>query len=312
MNHSNRIMPFAFFRGEIVPTQEASVSIASHSLQYGTTCFAGIRGFVSEGKAKIFRLKEHFERLSQATKILGMDVLLSWEEFSETISQLIKVNAPACDFYIRPFVFSEDIVMTPRFHDIQFALAIYMIPLTFYYDSEKGLRLMISSWRKISDAAMPTKAKAGGCYVNSSLATTEAKRCGYDDALMMDDQGFIVEASVANLFIVYKGEVIAPEVGSAMLEGITRRTVMELLKEDGIPIRTERIDRSMIYTCEELMLTGTAVQVLFGQSVDGRVISNDGSPGPICQLLREKIQCILSGDHLKSKEWVTEITYGQK
>ena len=129
---------------------------------------------------------------------------------------------------------------------------------------------MVSSWRKISDAIASTKAKAGGCYVNSALAKTEARRCGYDEALMMDEQGNIVEASVANLFIVYRGEVVMPEVGSSMLEGITRRSVIEFLEEEGMPIRSERIDRSMVYTCDELILTGTAAQVMHAHSVDGR------------------------------------------
>jgi branched-chain amino acid aminotransferase len=306
MSNQKMMMPFAFFRNEVVPFQDATISIACHSLQYGTSCFGGIRGYFHAGKVKIFRLLDHYERLTNAAKILGMNIQMSWEDFQNIIEKMVKVNAPQSDFYIRPFLFSEDQVLTPRFDGINFDLAIYMTPLGHYFEQSRGLRLMISSWRKVSDAAMSTKAKAGGFYVNSALATTEARQNGYDEALMMDDQGNIVEASAANLFIVYRGEVIMPETGSAMLEGITRRTILEFLEEQGIKVRAERIDRSMVYTCDELILTGTAAQVVFAQSVDGRVISSNGMPGPICQLLSKKLEEAIQGKHSKSSLWLTE------
>lgn len=306
MSTQSSLMPFAYFRKGIIPSKEASISIASHSLQYGTTCFGGIRGYFREEKIRIFRLQDHFFRLKHAAKILGMQVQLSWEDFQEIITGLIQANAPKSDFYIRPFLFSENQVLTPRFDGLDFDLAIYVTPLNHYFDPNRGLRLMVSSWRKISDTSMSTKAKAGGCYVNSALATSEARRCGYDEALMMDEQGNIVEASVANLFVVYRGEVIMPEVGSSMLEGITRRTIIDFLQEEGIPIRSERIDRSMIYTCDELILTGTAAQVMYGHSVDGRVIGQGDIPGPICQSLRQKFVDVISKTHPKSPGWITE------
>lgn len=300
------MMPFAFFRNKIVPFQDATISIASHSLQYGTSCFGGIRGYFQEGKVKVFRLRDHYERLNNAAKILGMNIQISWASFQDAIEKMIKLNAPQNDFYIRPFLFSEDQVLTPRFEGINFDLAIYMTPFGHYFDPSKGLCLMISSWRKISDAAMSTKAKAGGFYVNSALASTEARQNGYDEALMMDEQGNIVEASAANLFLVYRREVIVPETGSAMLEGITRRTVLEFLKEEQIDVRAERIDRSMVYTCDELILTGTAVQIVFAQSVDRRVITSEGYPGPMYRLLRNKFVEAIQGKHPKSSLWLTE------
>lgn len=306
MSTQSSLMPFAYFRKGIIPSKEASISIASHSLQYGTTCFGGIRGYFRDEKIRIFRLDDHFLRLQHAAKILGMEVQLSWEDFQKVISDLIQANAPQGDFYIRPFLFSENQILTPRFDGLDFDLAIYVTPLNHYFDPNRGLKLMISSWRKISDISMSTKAKAGGCYVNSALATSEARRCGYDEALMMDEQGNIVEASVANLFVVYRNEIFMPEVGSSMLEGITRRTIIEFLQEEGIPIRSERIDRSMIYTCDELILTGTAAQVMYGNSVDGRVIGHIDTPGPVCQRLRQKFSDVILKIHPKSPDWVTE------
>lgn len=304
----DELMKFAYFHKRIIPVQDATINIASHSLQYGTTCFGGIRGYYESGKAKLFRLKDHFERLINAAKILGMKTEISWEEFKTIVIELVQANAPQTDFYLRPFFYSEDQVLTPCFDQIDFRLAIYMTPLRHYFDPHRGLRLMVSSWRKVSDAAMPTKAKAGGCYVNSALAKSEATQHGYDDALMMDDQGNVVEASAANIFLVLRGEVIMPEMGSAMLEGITRRTVIDFLEEENIKVRAERIDRSMIYTCDELIVTGTAAQVTFAESVDGRTISQDGEPGPVCQLLRKKLEQAIKGEHPKSSLWLTEIS----
>jgi branched-chain amino acid aminotransferase len=303
----DELMKFAYFHTKIVPLQDATINIASHSLQYGTTCFGGIRGYYESGKAKLFRLQDHFERLINAAKILGMKTKMSWEEFEAIVVELVQANAPQTDFYLRPFFYSEDQVLTPCFDQIDFRLAIYMTPLGHYFDPHRGLALMVSSWRKVSDAAMPTKAKAGGCYVNSALAKSEATQNGYDDALMMDDQGNVVEASAANIFLVLRGEVIMPETGSAMLEGITRRTVIDFLEEENIKVRAERIDRSMIYICDELIVTGTAAQVTFAESVDGRKISQDGEPGPICELLRNKLKKAIEGEHPKSSLWLTEI-----
>lgn len=302
---SKNTMPYVYFCGDIVPAENAKVSIASNSLQYGTTCFAGIRGYVREGITRIFRLEDHYHRLMDAVKIMGMNAKFTFEEFQGIMEGLVDKNAPESDFYIRPFIFSRDEQLAPRPKGLNFELAVYFVPLGQYYDQSKGMRLMVSSWRKFADTAMPTKAKAGGCYVNSFLATGEAMRCGYDEALMMDESGFIVEASVANILVVHRDRLIMPELGSAMLEGITMRTVIELLAEEGMQVQFEKIDRSMIYTCNELLLMGTGAQIAFAGSVDDRPIGN-GQPGTVCHFLRGKYEAILSGQHPRSSHWVTE------
>lgn len=302
-----KLLPFAYFHQKIVPAKEAKVSIASHSLQYGTTCFGGIRGYYKSGDVKVFRLKDHFDRLLNGTKILGIQTKISWVEFENIIIKLVLANAPKTDFYIRPFFYSEDEFLTPCFDQIHFKLAVYMTPLSHYFDPNRGLRLMISSWRKVPDAAIPSKAKAGGGYVNSSLVKTEAHVNGYDDALMMDEQGNIVETSAANIFLVWRGQCLMPETGADLLEGITRRTVVDFLEEENIAVKSERIDRSMIYSCDELFVTGTAAQITFAESVDGRIISKDGRPGPICEMLRHKMGQAIRGEHIKSSVWLTDI-----
>lgn len=306
-------LPYVYFEEKIVPHEQAKISIMSNSLQYGTTCFAGIRGFLKDGKARVFRLEDHYIRLMNASKILNMQYFITFQEFENIILELIRKNNPQSDFYIRPFLFSQTPQIAPKLKGLKFELAIYLIPLGHYFDPNRGLRLMTSSWRKFSDQALPTKAKAGGCYVNSVLATSDANQAGFDDALMVNEQGYIVEASVANILLVYRDRLIMPSVGSALLEGITMRTVIELLEEDGLKICYENIDRSMIYSCNELLLMGTAAQISFVESVDNRLIGpyqmpEAGiQPGLICKLLRNKIESVINKAHPKAQKWILEV-----
>lgn len=298
-------MPYTYFKGNIEPLENAVISIASNSLQYGNTCFAGIRGYCIDGAVRTFRLEDHHQRLMNAAKILGMDYFIDFPSFKGIIAELIARNSPRTDFYIRPFIFSQDQKVAPKHTGLSYELAVYMVPMANYFDPDRGMRLMVSSWRKFSDLSFPTKSKVGGSYVNSILATSEAQRCGYDEALMTDQEGSIVEASVANILVSYRNRILMPPVGSALLEGITKRTVVELLEEEGTPVQFERIDRSMAYTCDELLLMGTAAQIAYAESVDGRAIGHKG-PGPLCKMLRQKYASIIRNQHPKSKQWITE------
>lgn len=298
-------LPYVYFQDNIVPSNQACVSLASNSLQYGTTCFGGLRGYVRNDVITLFRLKDHYSRLMNASKMMGFGYEIPYDAFYEIIHRLVQMNQPKADFYIRPFIFCPQEVLSPKPNGLRFELAVYMVSLGNYFDLQKGLRLKVSSWRKFPDSSMPTKAKAGGCYVNSFLATGEAMRCGYDEALMLDQEGYIVEASVANLLMVYRGELFMPELGSAQLEGITARTVVSLLQDEGNCIRFGRIDRSMVSTCDELLLLGTAAQVAFAASVDDCSIG-DGKPGSVCQVLRRQLEAVLEGLHPRSSEWLTQ------
>jgi branched-chain amino acid aminotransferase len=166
--------------------------------------------------------------------------------------------------------------------------------------------MQVSSWRKFADTVLPTKAKAGGCYLNSALAKTEALANGYDDALLLDDNGYVVEASVANIFLVRRGQILMPQTGSAMLEGITRRTIVELLKAQNMDISETLIDRSMVYNADEFFITGTAAQLVHVISVDKRVISADGKPGPIYTQTKKLFDSLIAGEHALSANWIRE------
>jgi branched-chain amino acid aminotransferase len=309
--------PYAYFQKKVLPIEEAKISIASNSFQYGTSCFAGIRGYFREGKIRLFRLEDHYQRLMNGVKILDLGFYLPFLEFEQAIKELVSKNQPKEDFYIRPIVFTQEQKIGPKPQGMTYELAIHLVPMGHYFDPNKGMRLMISSWRKFSDTTLPTKAKASGCYVNSFLATGEALRCGYDDALMLDEAGFVVEASVANILLVTRDKLMMPPLGAAQLEGITMRTIVELLAEENRPVTFGPVDRSMIYTCDELMMMGTAAQVTFVDSVDGRRIGSkskvespkpeSAQPGPICQLLRKKFQAIIDKEHPKATQWILEI-----
>ncbi|MCH9633465.1 MAG: Branched-chain-amino-acid aminotransferase [Chlamydiae bacterium] len=299
------LLPFCYFNQKIVPHQEAKLSIMSQSIQYGATCFAGLRGYYRGDKIAIFRLQDHFKRLMNGAKIIGMSVDMELSEFEDILKQLIEKNQPKGDIYIRPFLYTDDDYVGPRFDRSPFFVAVYMINLNNYMDPDIGLRLMISSWRKYSDSAVSVKAKAGGVYLNSALATTEARKNGYDEALLLDHDDYLCEASIANVLISYQNELYSPQVGGGSLDGWTLRTALQILEDENIEVKRELVDRSMIYSAEEVILTGTAAQILFGGSVDGRPIK-DGQQGPICKLLRKRFKEIISGKHPRSKKWLTE------
>jgi len=308
----SEFMKYAYFDNKIVEFEKATVSIATHSLQYGTTCFGGIRGYYRNGKVSIFRLKDHYTRLMNASKMLGFEFYISWEKFREIVAELIEKNDIKEDFYMRPFVFCSQPRISPKKTGLNFELAIYIMPMADYISTDNGgIRFMSSTYRKYSDAAIPTKAKAGGSYINSFLATSDAQRNGYDEALMFDHSGNVVEASVANIILIYRDRIIVPDTGSDALEGITVRSMLELLEYNGYEVNREKIDRSMVLCANELLVTGTAMKIVYAESLDGRPIgtldySAKGEPGKFYKLLKTEFEKVISGEHEFSKKWLEQ------
>ncbi|MDO5089443.1 MAG: aminotransferase class IV [Leptotrichiaceae bacterium] len=308
----NEFMKYAYFNNEIVEFEKATVSIATHSLQYGTTCFGGIRGYYRNGKIYIFRLEDHYIRLMNASKMLGFEYFIPWDKFKGIVSELVKKNNIKEDFYMRPFIFCSQPRISPKKKGLDFELAVYMLPLADYVSTDSGgIKFMSSTYRKYSDAAIPTKAKAGGSYINSFLATSDAQRNGYDEALMFDNAGNVVEASVANIILIYRDKVIVPDTGSDALEGITVRSMIELLEYNGYEIHKGKIDRSMVFNADELLVTGTAMKVVYAESLDGRPIgtpdySAEVKPGKYFTLLKSEFEKVIAGEHELSKKWLYE------
>lgn len=303
------MLPYAYFEGEVRPSSEAMISLASHTVQYGTGVFGGMRGyFGGPGKVMLFRVRDHYERMQDAVKILGMKMEESFEQFVAILEELVEKNVPEGGVYFRPIVYSDDEVLTPCFHKLSYKLGVYMIALGDYLDTSRGLRLKVSTFKKFSDASISTKAKAAGAYLHASLARTEANNAGYDEALVMDQNFNVVEGSAANLMIVRRGEVFVPPLSAAMLEGITLRSVLSMLEDEGIVVHRENIDRSMLYTADEVLLLGTGAQVVFAESVDDRKIG-DGEAGEICELLRRRYDDLIEMKDPRSKEWMHEVTF---
>ncbi|MGL5917331.1 MAG: aminotransferase class IV [Culicoidibacterales bacterium] len=299
----SQMLPYAYFAEEIMPLHEAGVSLAANSLQYGSLVFAGIRGFVYADGIRIFRLRDHWERLMNAAKIMAFDFYLEFEEFAAIMKALVKKNNPQGKFYIRPFIFCDDCRIGPKLDGLTFQLAIYMQSMDNYLTTDGGLRLMTSSFRKYSDNAISTKAKAGGAYLNSMMATHQAHLGGFDEALLFDETGLLTEAAVANVIIRYRDRIMTPTLGTGALEGISMRTVRELLAHRGINVEEAPIDRSTTYVADELLLTGTAVQIAYAASVDGRQMKCASGDGELYQLITEDWQALNELRHPFAEKW---------
>src|SRR5579884_3204713 len=268
---------------------DAKVGLLTHGLQYGTGCFEGIRGYwvPEDRELYLVQLREHYERLATSAKILMMSLPHSIDELVEITGELAARNRYETDIYIRPCIFkgAEDVGV--RLHNVPDSFAIIPVPFTSYLDASGGLRAGVSSWRRADDSAAPPRAKITGLYVNSALAKSEAVANGFDEAIMLSHDGHVSEGSAENLFMVKRGVLYTPDPSQNVLEGCTRRSILEIAHDEfGVDIIERSIDRSELYGADELFFTGTAAGVLPIRSVDHRLVG-DGSMGPLTRKLSE-------------------------
>ncbi|HUA97964.1 MAG TPA: branched-chain amino acid transaminase [Terracidiphilus sp.] len=301
-----------YFGGAYVPLAEARVGILTHALHYGTGVFEGIRAYWDETERELFAMRplEHFERWKQNCGILHMDLPLDAEELGAIAVELLRRNRPRTDVYIRPLAYkcAERVGVSP---DDRNAFAMVALPYGEYLHSEKGLHAGVSSWRRIEDNAIPARAKICGAYVNSALATDDAHRAGFDEAIFLNESGHVAEGATCNLFMVRRGRLITPSITENVLEGITRDSVMELAQRElGLRVVERAIDRSELYICDELFFTGTAVGIAPVVRVDHRAVK-DGAIGPIARHLRQLYFDATHG-HLKAyRRWLVPV-YGAR
>jgi branched-chain amino acid aminotransferase len=302
------LLQYAFFQGDVVKIQDAKVSIATHALQYGTGCFAGIRGYLDQDgtSINIFRLPEHTRRLVQSGLIIRAELPYGPDDIGDIIVDLVRKNAPTQNVYIRPFIYKAGLELTPKLKGVKDDLAIYMMPLGDYLDLSNPVRLGVSSWQRIEDDIIPSRAKITGGYINSSLAKDEAAESGYDDAVMLNRDGKVAEASGANLFIVRNGALVTAPITADILEGITRRSLVEFARDAGITVEERAIDRSELYIAEEVFLCGTGVQIAAVGWIDGRPIGN-AKRGPITQKLQETFFSLVRGEDSPYRRYITHI-----
>ncbi|MDH5716718.1 MAG: branched-chain amino acid transaminase [Spirochaetia bacterium] len=297
-----------FLNGKYLPLKDANINIRTHALQYGTACFGGIRAYYNKNKDNlyIFRLKEHYNRLLNSSKILQMTMSYSYEEFENILITCLKKGEWKENAYIRPILYKSDLELSPRLHNVKDSFSVYIIPLNDYLDIEKGLNTCVSSWVRIEDNQIPTRAKATGGYINSALAKSEALQNGFDEAIFLDSGKFVSEGSASNLFLVKNNELITPDLPSSILEGITRRTVLTLAEENNIKFKERRVGRTELYTADELFFAGTGVQIAWIKTVDKRTIG-EGKMGPITKKLHDQYFDIVTGKLEKYSNWLTAV-----
>ncbi len=301
------LTPLAFLRGEYVDLNDAKVSIMTHALHYGTGVFEGIRGNWNEEKRAIyiFRLKEHYQRLLQGCRLLMLDIPYSLEELCNITVELVERCGATEDIYIRPLAYkSAERVANLKLQDLESDFCLLAIPFGNYLGTDV-LRCCTSSWRRVDDPMIPARFKISGIYVNSILAKTEATLAGFDEAIILNQDGHVCEGSGENFFLVVDGKLYTPPIEDNVLPGITRDSVIQLARNElGLDVVTRQIVRSEIYVADECFLTGTAAHVTPVVELDSRKIS-DGKVGPVSTKIRELYFDIVVGKNPKYIHWCT-------
>jgi branched-chain amino acid aminotransferase len=300
--------PYAFFQDEFVKIEDAKVSIMTNALQYGTAIFGGIRAYYSakDKAAYVFRLDDHYKRFLASAGILGCPLPYSLDQLKSTTIELITKNQPTTDAYLRPYAYVGNTQLGPNLANTTLDFALYMIELSEYLPVSKGLGLTVSSWRRIADTAIPSRAKASGAYINSALARKEATDGGFDEAILLRENGQVSEGSAENIFLVRDGILVTPSVSEGILEGITRRSIVKIAQDMGIPVETRPVEKSELYVADEVFLSGTGCQVAWVSSIDKRPIGS-GSIGHITKKLQDKFFGIVRGTDLAYASWLTKI-----
>lgn len=300
----HQFLPYAWFGGRCVPFAEATLSVATHALHYGTGAFGGMRALPNPSdpaEILLFRADRHIRRLSQSARLLLTE--LPEETIHDAIVTFLRANKPTCPVYLRPFVYTSDLGIAPRLHNIETDFLIYGLELGDYLSPE-GVSCRISSWTRQEDRSLPLRGKISGAYITSSLAKTEAVKSGFDEALLLNSRGKVSEASGMNLFIVRDGVLITPGVDQDILEGITRASVLELAQAMGIPTLERPVDKSELFVADEVFLSGTAAKV-----TPVRRVETTDMPGnrPVMTAIRERLTAITEGRDSAYDHWVTRI-----
>jgi branched-chain amino acid aminotransferase len=298
----------AYFEGDFVPMRDAKVSIMTHAFMYGTATFEGIRAYWNEEQGQLYglKLREHVERIRQSCRILLMDPVPSVDELTGLIVETVRRNGFRQDAYIRPSFYKSTRAIGVRLHDLDHELYIIALPFGNYIDTANGVRLMTSSWRRNADDALPARGKIVGGYVNMAFQKSEAELNGFDEAVVMTSSGHVNESSAANIFVVRDGVALTPPVNDDLLEGVTRKALMELLTNEGIPTAERSINRSELYVADEVFVCGTGVQVSPVVEVDHRKVGS-GEIGPIGRLVRDRYFDAVRGNLPEYRHWLTPI-----
>ena len=297
---------FVWFDGKLVKDEDAKVSVMTHAIHYGTSVFEGLRGYWNSKNLYIFRLDDHIKRFRNSGKVYSISLKFTDKEIAEAIIQLCKKNNVRQSCYIRPFYFvSRYGINLHVTENTPTHTAIVMFPFGELFN-RNGIRVGISSWRRIHDISTPPLAKMGGNYLNSILATQECKRNGYDEAILLDNLGNISEAPGENIFMLRDGKLLTPPPSSSTLEGITKDSVIQIANDLGYKTIEREIPRTEIYFADEIFLTGTAAEISPIISVDGKKVGT-GKPGEITRRIRMSYSDITMLRSKKYSKWLTPV-----
>ena len=300
----------AYFRGNVVPIEDANVNVMTHALHYGTAVFEGVRGNWNQSKDSmfVFRMREHYVRLLQGCKMLMMDIPYTADDLCDITVDLVKQCAYKQDLYIRPLAYkSEELVANLKLQDLGSDFTLIMVPFGAYIESDGALKCCTSSWRRVDDTIIPPRVKISGHYVNSILAKTEATLAGFDEAIMLTPDGYVSEGSGENLFMVNGNKLVTPPVADNNLTGITRDSSISIACDElGMELEERRIRRSELYFAEEVFLTGTAAHIQAVGELDNRPIGT-GAVGEVTSKINVIYQKAIRGENPKYSDWCTEI-----
>jgi branched-chain amino acid aminotransferase len=297
----NNFLPFAYFQNQFVRFEDAKISIATHALHYGTGAFGGLRGILDPQNPEqilLFRLDRHCQRLSNSAKFLHFDLPTS--KIQQIIVDFVQKNQPNNSFYIRPFVYTSDLGIAPRLHKIEKDFFVYGLELEDYLPPD-GINCRISSWYRQEDRSFPLRGKISGAYITSALAKTEAVESGFDEAILMNSQGKVCEASGMNIFIVRNGKLITPGVDQDILEGITRDSVMTIAKDLNIETIERPVDKSELFIADEVFLCGTAAKITPVNKIETYSLPSER---PITEKLKGKLIDITENREPNYQDWV--------
>lgn len=298
-------LPIAYFENQFLPFENAKLSIATHALHYGTGAFGGLRGIPDPRNPQqilLFRLDRHAQRLAQSAKFLQFD--LSADQIQQTITEFVQKNQPQTSFYIRPFIYTSDLGITPRLHNIEKSFFVYGIELGDYL-SPDGVSCRFSSWCRQEDRSLPLRGKISGAYITSSLAKTEAVESGFDESILLNTQGKVSEASGMNIFIVRGGHIFTPGVDQDILEGITRDSIVQVARDMGYDVVERPIDKTELLIADEVFLSGTAAKITPVKQVENYRLSPDR---PVTHRLKDKITAITENREPEYQDWVYKIS----
>lgn len=300
---------YAFFNHQIVPYEEATVGLLNHALNYGTAVFGGLRGYWNEQEEQlyVFRPLDHFTRLIQSAKLLRMEIGYTAEELANILRDLLRTENYHENVYVRPLAYKASEGIGVKLHGLEDAFSMVSLPFGQYVSKEEGLHVCFSAWQRVNDNSIPARGKVAGSYVNSALIKSDAVLSGYDEALVLTASGHLSEGSAANVMLVRNGAIITAPVTDDILEGITRRTIIQLAREElGIEVIERPIDRTEVYIADECLMCGTGMQLAAVTQVEHRPIGT-GQMGEITDQLRHLYFDVVSGRIEKYRHWLMPV-----